>query len=376
MLILLTLLSCGRETVVNGVFTGEVLLAHCESYRRIAVSGSVVMSLEDAAGLECLVSVSDDLTLYGTGGEAAPDLLPRLEQVGGDLTIRNALLFPELTGLNRLEQVGGALSLTSLSALTRVDAFGGLTEVGGDLTLSSLPLLSEARALPVTRVGGSVLIYGTLLEDLGLLSSLTSLQSLGIQENSRLTDLSGLEALSSLNNTGEADDIELYIIDNAWLDDISALSGMDWTNADVYIGSSAALDDLSAFSGTTAMGQVRLEPRGYTSLSGLESLETAAELRIAGFPGLTALDGLSALREVSGQLVLFDNTLLSDLGGLASSLERVGDLYIAGNPQLGCDEINTLLSEIEVTSEVDIGDCDADTDKDTDKDTGEDADTG
>ena len=171
-----------------------------------------------------------------------------------------------------------------------------------------------AKLAGVTCIDGPLYVRSSTLTDLSGLESLTSVSELWIGGtppqsfdplgNPALVSLKGLENLKGVSY--------LTIEGNPVLTDLTALRGLTFVTADVDIKENAALE----------------------SLEGLDKIETMGELTIDDNPKLKDLKGLRSLQNCDG-LNLDRNALIKDLSGL-EAMQYFGALgaYFVGNPAL------------------------------------------
>lgn len=130
----------------------------------------------------------------------------------------------EITGALHIE--GAALTITSLTGLDNLTHIGAYFRMYGPASLTSLDALSNLQS-----VVDDVLIVGTDISSLSPLSNLTAVGGYGlnVQSNRYLTDLTGLENLTTLGPDGY-----LFIVDNAALTTLAPLDA--WPSSVVSQG--------------------------------------------------------------------------------------------------------------------------------------------
>ncbi|MBL8975536.1 MAG: hypothetical protein JNK56_33355, partial [Myxococcales bacterium] len=232
------------------------------------VQWSVVLASQaDVDRMHGCTSVGGRLDIMG---DDIVDLGPlaALVKVGNYLDIRANPALTSLAGLEQLESVG-TLYIDSNPALTDLEGLRGLRSVGG-IGVSQNPALTSLKGL----------------RNVALLLSPSPL--VFVSANAQLGSLAGIEGIVA------SDEVQLALVANPALADLSALAGVD------------RLESLD-LSGNT----------GLTTLAGLEQLShVGAGLSLRGNDALLDLDGLSGLREV-GYLALATNAALTDLAGLS-----------------------------------------------------------
>jgi hypothetical protein len=140
---------------------------------------------------------------------------------------------------------------------------------------------------------------------------------------------------------------------NANLETLEGLNQLQWVGS--FSFSQDALLDLSAMSnlvGVDDFFDISALPN-LVDCHGLASLATiGGTVSFEANGELTSLDGLSGLEWIGGDLEIVDNAKLESLSGL-SNLRRVdGSVRIQFNGALPADEIDSLLSRIEVGGDV------------------------
>ncbi|MDG1482993.1 MAG: putative metal-binding motif-containing protein [Myxococcota bacterium] len=320
----------GSSTVV----TGE----DCAAPAGYALNSDDCDDSDESVGLV----FPDPLDGDGVVLEAADiaDLCPCYTAIGGTLRIRNVEDTTDLMGLSCIEsaeklQISDNISLTSLAGLDGLEVVEGSALIQDNAQLASLAGLS-----------GLIEIDSTL----------------SITGNTALADLSGLESLTTISGG-------LTISDNAAMTDIN-LSALE-TVANVSISTCSAL---ISFSGMPLLTEVE---RGL-SIDGCESLTTidlpalstigsdlyiyklaeltelslpaltdvGGELRVHWAAGITDLDGLSGVRLVGDDLVLWGNAALFDVTGMHTVEQIGGDLSIQNNTDLSTEDAESMRDTI------------------------------
>lgn len=275
----------------------------CENGRTI--TGDVdVMSAADLAAIADVSCITGDLTIE------TPDLhtldgLQNLRRVDGTLRIVRNDELVTTAGLGRLD-FAGALDITSNPALERIDtsvlAVETLFLVGNDVLsdLSGLQGLSS--------ITGHIYVgYNDALGDLEGLGCVTNVfTDVTISNNAGLQSLAGLEGL---NEVGQ----QLILLANPALASVEALAGLE------VVHDALTLEDLPALK----------------SLDGLDNLEeVGATLRIVHNEGLESVEALDGLTAVGGGLSIDRNFVLRSLVGLEGLTQVPGRLQVHKNHEL------------------------------------------
>lgn len=180
------------------------------------------------------------------------------------------------------------------------------------------------------RIGAaSYILPASDIHDLGPLSMLTKVSTLGISHCPLLTSLNGLDNLDTVR-------FALNFSDLSSLTDISALANLDFYSTLSII--ETALPNLSGLPAMTVLYNLEIALNPYlTDLSALSGLTTITRrLEIwsnAALPHLTGLSGLTSLGSNASYLYITYNPSLSDISAL-SNLSNANDFLfgsIVGN---------------------------------------------
>jgi hypothetical protein len=213
----------------------------------------------------------------------------------------------------------------SINLAAPIAVLSGFTEITGSLTINNTALTNLTGLEALTSVGRNLLI-----EDNGALTNLSGLNSLTsvglrleIEDNGALTSLNGLNNLTSVSGSS-------YIRYNNALTSLSGLENLTSVSGDLSIRSNGALTSLSGLSNLTSVGDslVIFYNDALTSLTGLENLTSVGEsLEIYNNDALTSLTGLENLTSVGWSLAIYNNKALTSLTGL-ESLTSINEDYI------------------------------------------------
>jgi hypothetical protein len=269
-----------------------------------------------------------------------------LTSIGGHLRIESTSSLITLYGLNNLSSIGEGLSIEENETLLNLVGLNGLISVGGSLIILENPSLLHLTGLDnLTSIGGDFNIgcsnyYWTgnpLLTNLSGLNSLTSIgNSLRICNNQGLTDISGIENLTSVEN--------IYISSNDNLSHLLGLQGVTNVNGYISINWNNSLNSLNGLNNLTTVGSLSIFrlPNLY-DLSGLEQLSSVLNnLTISSNSSINSLVALYNLTYIGGKLAIESNYNLIDLSGLENLAEIGGSLEIRSNYSLS--NINALAS--------------------------------
>lgn len=244
-------------------------------------------AITDLSPLSNLESIRGTLSIFGNQQLTSFSGLNNLRSVGDGLQIYENNALVELDGFDQLESVGEDLFILTHPLLEQIETFGELSSIGGDFRLVENPNLMQVNGFSNVTALKVLAIENTGLTDLQFLSALTTLEGLGIADNLVLQNLGGLEQIQHL-------DIGLQITRNTLLENIDALSNLESAGQIVLIQENDAL----------------------TNVDGLFKL-LAVEGQVAVYdnPVLTRFDGLCPLftiGTIGGDQNVFDNGAVFD----------------------------------------------------------------
>ena len=269
------------------------------------------------------------------------------DTVSGNLHIEGDDIV-DLTSLGDVVSVGGLFLLRNplLTNLDGLDGLSSITSAGSWLSIYANPLLANIDGLAsVTSVAGSLFLGS----------------------NASMTNVDGLSGIASF-----AGDIE--IVDNPMLADLNGLSGLDSVHLEgrLIVVRNDSLTNLTGLSGIISVGNYFLNEgsggglviAGNVSLNSLDGLSNITsvdgDLRIVR-TALQNLDGLSNLIGVGKNVLVSENSKLSECAGLTKLLDGVDDgepgpgpgldgipdignqATLAGN-QEGCNSISEVMT--------------------------------
>lgn len=254
------------------------------------------------------------------------------------------------------DRVAGTLEVDG-NDITNIDALSGLTSIGGNLRIQDNPLLEDVDGLQnLVLIDGSLRIDGNpLLQNINGLSSLSSLgvdcgsflcDSLTVRDNMVLQDIGALSGLDFILG-----DVDLH--DNPALASLAGLANVTNIGGFLGISDNTSLTNLDGLSSLTAVGDSPLgsfwllDNSSLQNIDGLSNLESVASLEIDNNDSLVDIDGLASLTESGEWTYVFSNAALENVDGLAG-LPGAQDLRIDGNPSLAdCQGILSLIDPID-----------------------------
>ncbi|WP_452226444.1 DUF7619 domain-containing protein [Lacinutrix cladophorae] len=299
-------------------------------------------------------SIGGDVTIGTTFQDATNNSLSslpfqQLQTIGGDLNIAVNGALVDLSGFNALQTINGHLDIEVNHAMTDISGFNMLTSVGNGtgedyigLALrynESLQYISGFNALETIDDGLLILTNGALEGITGFQNVAIINDYLFINENDALTDITGFGSLTTING-----DLRLGIWENSSYNSngnlaLTSLAGLESLNTitgDLYIVSNPSLLDVDALSGLNTIG-------GILNIEGFEG---------EGNGALQNLNGLSALSNIGGDILINNNNSLVAIGGLSLITEANGRLAITGNASLldltGLDNLTYVEEDLSV----------------------------
>lgn len=302
-------------------------------------------TMTDAASISALASCP---TLDGTleiSGDAIGSLnLGSIQDIKGTVHIFNSSSATDIS-FNSLQSISGSLSIDALTQLHVID-FSQLGHIN-DLSLISLPSLSSLNL----NIGVSNLtnleVSDTALSTLqGLITNVDTVGQLNINNNKNITtlDLGNLESVTEnliLSFNGDNCQVQLDNLQwasNLTIQDVGSLqiSGINYVNGSLII----AYNKFDSFS--------------------MPIEEVGGALQIFANDDMTSFD-LSNLTTIGGELRIFNNTELEDMGHSFSSLETVkGAVNIQGSfANLTIPDLSEVDGDFTVQSNNDEFDCKA-----------------
>lgn len=179
----------------------------------------------------------------------------------------------------------------------------------------------------------SLTISGDDIVDLSPLSVITTIQFLNISDNLLLTDLDGLDSLTSFTSISDPNGVGIN--NNASLEDISALSNLQDSNffTQVSISNNSQLSSLNGLEGFSTVFAMNIQNNdSLINLSGLNNLANFDDFLVGGNDALQDLSGLSSMN--SGNFWLVENQSLTSLFGFPNIQTTYFTMRIQNNVSL------------------------------------------
>jgi len=232
----------------------------------------------------------------------------------------------------------GVSSLTSLDVsfnkLTHLDFMQGVSKINHDLMVHHNTIESFSGLSDLTAIDGYLnLSRNYPVANLHGLESLTFIgEGITVERLSGLTDITALSNVTSIGTMGPVDTRSLRIINNPRLTNLDGLENITTIESDVHAYDND-LRNVNGLSSLTSIG-ADLNLGGNVNLndiSGLSNLTTIGGNVVLYHTALTNLDDLNNLTAIGGYLYLFNNPHLTDLSGL-SNLATMGDRLAINHP--------------------------------------------
>src|SRR5690606_15355628 len=171
------------------------------------------------------------------------------------------------------------------------------------------------------------------------LTSLNSINGLGITYNSSLVNIDILSSLTSIERT-------IFIIENPSLTNINGLSGLTSIGDDLYIANIELLTNLDGLSNLTSIGG-GLNIGSNTALENIDGLENLTNIGNGIFfssnPLIENFNALSNVVNFEGEIYITENETLNDISGLVNiGHSSIIGIYIIDNPSLSVCNIENL----------------------------------
>lgn len=225
----------------------------------------------------------------------------------------------------------------TLSSQAEVNSFQTDHGPGCDTIVTALTVmgagitdLTPLSGLTTGAFASTIRIEGTSLTSLAGLSGLTSLYWIEINNNSALTSIAALSALTTVSGP-------FFINGNAALTNLDGMDGLtSLTGGALIIENNASLSDLGGVSGLTSIA-ASLVIDNNDSLSNLDDLagltSVASNMSFSDNDALTDMSGLSGLVGFSEAISIRNNSMLASIGNLPNLID-IGGLIINNNDAL------------------------------------------
>ena len=277
--------------------------------------------IRSLSALNTIKAIDSTLLIYENSSLFDLDGLENLVRVG-DLGLFSNENLSDLSALSNLTDVG-TLRIEYSQDLTSLEVFADLDTIGGDFVLIQNDLLSTLDFSSLEHVAGDVIVSGNAsMTELTWLPMLRTVGgSFGVTNHVQLPSLQGL----NIQSIGES----LTLIDNPLLTDLKGLESIESAGGLNIIANRqvTAIDELTIL--REIRGDVEISFNDRVSRIEFPSLTRIdGEFSVHGMPELTDLSGFSQLQAINGYLRgLFDVPQITDLQDL-TSLTTLGGIYL------------------------------------------------
>lgn len=288
-----------------------------------------------------LSTISGDLEMnYSMGPNVSFHGLENLRHIGGDLSLYYTDNIKDFEGLNNLQSVDGFVRIERTRDLASFVGLDSLEVIGnGLLVLQNTGLLSLDGFETLRETGGVSLSYNTALMSVDGIANIAAMGWFTLGGSEDLTELSGFNAVQSL---------EKLHLANTGVKAITGFNQLDTIEESLEFHYNDNLNSLAGLSSLQSAGSVKLVKNyALPNLQGLESLQHINGLfQIWEDQAMVSLQGLENLKSVAGPLVLADNLALESVSELVS-LERVDeDVAVRFNRQLCESGVQQLIDQV------------------------------
>ncbi|MFA5419544.1 MAG: T9SS type A sorting domain-containing protein, partial [Bacteroidales bacterium] len=158
-----------------------------------------------------------------------------------------------------------------------------------------------------------------------------SLINILIEENSQLTNLSGVDNVRYIQNN-------LFIGSNTSLENIDALQTLEGVGLSVSLNFNPSLTDYNGLAKLLSIGKdltISYNSQGIASLTGLDNLKIiGGNLELSSNYALSDISSLDNLSVINGSLKIYENPYLTSLSGLNNLNSIGGDVELNYNYSL------------------------------------------
>ena len=280
------------------------------------------------------------LLIDGTGATPAITNLVGLggiTQVINKLQISNTSIL-NLVDLGNLTSIGDTLQLDHNHNMTALE-LGNLHYIGAFI-LIDLPLLSDIDGFSdhLHTVHGDIHVDSTNLANFGGLASIDTIYGGFSIQRSPVTTFAGMTSLVSIRDYFHLDSDTLLTSIGL---QVHGTAGFLFANLPRLTSIAGLADHMT----DPHIGTFWMISTGLTSLSGLDSLKTAANFYIWSNNDLTTLHGLEGLTSIDGGISISNDPSLTDLSGMGNITEIPnGTLEVSSTPFTDLTGLNNLVN--------------------------------
>jgi len=284
-----------------------VQYSHCTEFM-----GNVTIGHPDDGGSTTYSSI-DDLTPLGN-----------ITTIHGNLTINHNNVLSDLNGLSSLQTIGGDLIIYENPELANLNGLDDLLTIGGGLQLGRRDVHKIYGSLYCGSTHNMFIHYegNDVLTDISTLSNIDSLEYLMIIGNPGLTNLSGLDNLTTIDD-------DFLFIKNYNISNFSGLENLTHIGGNLTVGR-IQLETVFGPVAPDLYKHYREGNNNLTSLSGLNSLAfVGGNFTIGDNDAMANIDALQQLQSIGGSFNFYENNQIANLSGLSALTTIGGDLEFA-----------------------------------------------
>lgn len=270
----------------------------------------------------------------------------------GDITLTSQTAIDNF-GTNHYTRIAGKIFIEdnpNEPTITNVDALADLYTVDNDLDLRNNPLLTNIDGFQNIHFAKNVILAtNASLTNLNALKNITLLNQLVVYENQNLQNIDGLAGLDTVNNI-----IFYYnnhVTDLKGFNNITRIGRFEFTGNNsvttfdvltnietiqgIWFYSCPNLVSITSFSKLTSLNNINIDDNdALTSFPGLKNITSSNIIMLTNNDALTNLDNLSELKTLKNNLLIANNSVLTDFCGIRKALQNNydGGFNISDNP--------------------------------------------
>jgi len=314
----------------NGGLTTLTGLERLQSAGCVDISYNA--ALTSLRGLESLVSVTDAFELHHN--DAIKNLIHLNDalQIGG-IRIESNSSLEELEAFNQVTEIKGNVIIADNGALKKVKMLSGNREISGRLAIGRCENLESITGLENIAKIDYLYIYGCWsLKELPTMKGLVILNYYNIVGNKLITDLKpiklpkiielieighniALQSLEGMENLEHVEDDFSLLSGNDKLKTLKGLDNLKYIGGELLLATDYNLFEIDGFPALKEVGELWLQSVNIRKITGLTALTTVRDSVHIWARKLQRMDGLMNLREVTGGLFIFSDSL-ETLSGL------------------------------------------------------------
>jgi hypothetical protein len=260
----------------------------------------------------------------------------------GNILLRTMTEIEEFAQCNYSEITGnlGIFDGIIQSPITSLSSLSSLKKIGGDLSLNSLSVLTTLNGLHnIESVNYLSINYTNQLENLDKIDLLQT-KFIEMSNNISLKNINALDM--------DSDEMGLIAIYNhPVLENLQCFSNIKFIRNNLTISNNNSLIDLSGLDSLERVGT-------YSGPNNTGPNDPTRALVIEDNRNLLSVNGLNNLREIKGDIWIYNNFFLENIDGLSNLLSIYRNLYINENTYLnnldGLQNLSYLNGDIQIAS--------------------------